>query len=288
MIRRLICAGLVLFGGLCAAVVGVGLFLSAPKPSSVGRAPPDLGAEDVLIHSPSGTTLHGWWVPGAHGAVMLMHGNGGNRRQMLARARVLHGQGYAVLLYDSQAHGETPGARITYGKREGIDAVAALQFVRARAPGQSVAAIGISLGGAAALLSPEPLAVDALVLEAVYPDIGSALSNRLRIGLGPVLGRVMTPVLTPLFETLLPPLLGVTPAELRPIDRVGQVTAPLLILCGTIDRYTPLTEAQALFDRVSAPKQFWAVEGAAHVDLEQFDPPAYWSRVNSFLGSHIH
>ena len=41
---------------------------------------------------------------------------------------------------------------------------AAVAFVRARLPGERVGAIGVSLGGAAALLGPAPLAVDALVV----------------------------------------------------------------------------------------------------------------------------
>lgn len=42
------------------------------------------------------------------------------------------------------------------------------------APGEKIGAIGQSLGGAAALLCPRPLQVDALVIEAVYPDIDGA------------------------------------------------------------------------------------------------------------------
>jgi len=68
------------------------------------------------------------------------------------------------------------------------------------------------------VLGPEPLEADALVLESVYPDIDAALANRLRAGLGRVAGPLLTPLLVPVFKLLLPPILGVTPDELRPID----------------------------------------------------------------------
>lgn len=237
--------------------------------------------------------MQGWWVPGrtGGGAVVLMHGVHGNRVGMVRRARMLQDQGCAVLMFDFQAHGESAGRRITFGKLEGLDAAAAVRFAHARAPGEHVAAVGISLGGAAALLGPTPLDVDVLVLESVYPTIDDALANRLHAALGPMLGSLAVPVLAPLFKLLLPPILGVEPGELRPIDRIGLAGMPLLVASGTADDRTPLVEAQALFNRVpkrdSAPSLFWAVAGAGHVDLERHDPVGYRQVVLPFLLRHV-
>lgn len=221
------------------------------------------------------------------GGIVLMHGVRGNRLQMVRRAEALHAHGFAVLLFDFQAHGESPGQRITYGRLEALDAVAAVGFVRRKLPGERVGALGVSLGGAAALPGPEPLDVDALVLESVYSDIDAALANRLRSGLGPLAGPLLTPLLAATFKFLLPPILDVQPGELRPIDRIGRVRAPLLLASGSVDDRTPLVEAQALFDRAPQPKYFWAVQGAAHVDLERFNPDAYWSVVLPFLNDTL-
>ena len=248
------------------------------------------GAETVEIPSASGSLLHGWWAPGLHpggGAVVLMHGVRANRLSMVRRARALHEHGFAVLLFDLQAHGESPGRRITFGRLEALDAAAAIRFVRSRVPGERVGAIGVSLGGAAAVLSPEPLEVAALVLESVYPDIDAALANRLRAGLGRVAGPLLTPLLVPVFKLLLPPILGVTPDELRPIDRIGMAKAPLFIISGTVDDRTPLIEARALFEHAPEPKRFWAVQGAAHVDLERYDADQYWRNVLPFLIQYL-
>ncbi len=277
--------------GLCTAVVGEGLLLSSPSPASIGQPPPALSdAEPVQIASASGSSLHGWWLPGTvagGGSAILMHGVRGNRLQMVARAQVLHDHGFSVLLFDFEASGESPGRRITFGKLEGLDAEAALRWVRSRRPGERVGVIGASMGGAAALLGPQPLAADALVLESVYPDMDAALSNRLRVNLGRVAGPLLAPLLASLFETLMPPILGATPGELRPIDHIAVAGVPVLIASGIEDPYTPLAEAAALFDRAVAPKQFWAVAGAGHVDLEQFDPVRYWSVVMPFLDRYV-
>ena len=274
-------AGVILLVG---SIVAVGLFLSAPARAIVGAAPADFPVETVSIASGSGATLRGWFVPGrpGAGAVVLMHGVHGNRLAMLRRARLFNTEGFAVLLFDFQAHGESTGARITFGHREGQDAAAAVAYMRARLPNERVGAIGSSLGGAAALLAPEPLKVDALVVEAVYPDIGAATANRIRAVLGPIAGVVASPIAS-LFELLLPPFLGVTAADLRPIDRIANVRAPILLAAGTRDDRTTIAEARAMFARAGEPKRLWAVEGAGHVDFEGFAPAEYRDHVLAFM-----
>jgi len=269
---------------LIAGVIAVGLLLSAPTRAIVGAAPADLPVESISIASGSGATLRGWFVPGqpGAGAVVLLHGVHGNRLAMLRRARLFHAEGVAVLLFDFQAHGESTGARITFGHREGQDAAAAVAYVRARLPNERVGAIGSSLGGAAALLAPAPLDVDALVLESVYSDIGAAIENRIIAVLGPI-GTVVAPPTTTLFKLLLPPFLGVTAADLRPIDRIAQVRAPVLVAGGMLDDRTSIVETRRMFARANEPKQLWVVARAAHVDLEGFAPDEYRSHVLAFM-----
>jgi fermentation-respiration switch protein FrsA (DUF1100 family) len=269
---------------LAAGVIAVGLFLSAPARAIVGSAPADLPVESVSIASGSGATLRGWFVSGrpAAGAVVLMHGVHANRLSMLRRARLFHAEGFAVLLFDFQAHGESTGTRITFGHREGQDAAAVIAYLRARLPNERVGVIGSSLGGAAALLAPAPLDVDALVLESVYPDIGSAIENRIIAVLGPI-GAVVAPPTTALFKLLLPPFLDLSVSDLRPIDRIASVRAPILLAAGTRDDRTTGVEVQAMFARANEPKRLWLVEGAGHVDLEGFAPAQYRDHVLAFM-----
>ncbi len=273
---------------LAAAVVTVGLFLSAPARATVGAPPASLRAEPVEIASASGATLRGWFIEGrpAGGAVVLMHGVQGNRLSMLPRARFLAAAGFSVLMFDFQAHGESTGDRITFGRLEGLDARAAVAFVRQRLPAERVGAIGSSLGGAAALLGPGSLPVDALVLESVYSEIGTAIANRIRAVL-PIAGAAVARPLAWLFEVLLPPVIGVRPADLRPIDRIAEVTAPVLVAAGTLDDRTTIAEAAAIFARAPEPKSFWRVEGAHHVDLEAYAPDEYRSRMLSFFTERL-
>jgi alpha-beta hydrolase superfamily lysophospholipase len=280
-------AGIILFGAVAlpASVIAFGVIESRPVRAVIGPPPADLHAEQVSISSASGATLSGWFIAGrpGGGAMVLMHGVRSNRLSMVERARLLNAEGFSVLLFDFQAHGESTGERITFGYLEGMDADAAVAFMRARVPGERVGALGASLGGAAALLAPEPLPVDALVVESVYPDIEAAVGDRMRATLGRYLGPVVAPPLVWLFMRLLPPVLGIDPATLRPIDRIAQARTPILVASGREDRLTTIAEATALFDHAPSPKLFWGVPGARHVDLQAFDPAEYRRRVLSFL-----
>src|SRR5215471_11150915 len=108
--RLLIISGLVLVG-FATAVLIAGSILVQPGDQVIGPLPPDVKGEVVAFGSASGTTLHGWFLPGQPhaGAVVLMHGVRATRVSMLARARMLNRNGYAVLLFDFQGCGESHG-----------------------------------------------------------------------------------------------------------------------------------------------------------------------------------
>lgn len=282
MLRKVtvVLAGLVFLAVVATYVAGS--YLIAPNPTRVGDLPDDLVGESVLIPSESGSLLRGWFVPGHDGAVILLHSLHGSRRSMLGRARLLRDAGYSVLLFDFQANGESPGAHVTFGYLESRDAQAAVEYVHRRLPGERVAAIGTSMGGAAAILSQPPLQVDALVVEAVYPDVDQAVADRLAMRFGYVSG-LLAPVLT----IQLQPRLGIKSSDLRPIDRVGELRMPKLFIAGSDDEHTRLEESQALFDAASEPKSLWVVAGATHVDLSSFAPAEYKVRVLGFLSAHL-
>jgi uncharacterized protein len=238
----------------------------------------------VRVVSPAGGALRGWLVAGrpGGGAVLLLHGIRGSRLDMVDRARFLHAAGFTVLLYDSRAHGETDAARITFGHLESVDARAALGFLRRTAPGERHGVIGISLGGAAVLLGPQPLGVSALVLEAVYPTLAEAIENRLALRLGS-----LGPPLAPLLTLQLRPRLGFAAEDLRPIEGIERVEAPILMIAGAEDRHTTLAQSRRLFARARPPKALWEVAGAGHVDYHRAVPEEYEARVGSFLADAL-
>ncbi len=267
----------------CGGVAYEAYVLALPDRKPVAPRPADLPGKEVEFTS-HGVTLRGWFVASEQprGVVLLLHGIHANRSQMIDRARFLRRAGYSSLLYDSRAHGDSGGNAITFGHLEREDARAALALARSLEPGKPAGAIGVSLGGAAALLADPPLDVRAIVAESVYPDIDRAIGNRLRNALGSP-----GPLLAPLLLAMFRPRLGFSARELRPLEHVKTLATPKFFLFGTDDHDTTLAESVAMFDAAAEPKQMWAVEGARHVDLHGFARTKYERRVLEFLDRYV-
>ena len=267
-----------------AAVLGAGEMLSRPARAVIGPAPADLQALPVSLRTMSGLQVSGWSMAGQAraGVVLLLHGVRGDRRDMIGRARFLNALGHAVLLIDLPSHGESEGERITFGLHEAEGVQAALAWVAERHPGERVGVVGVSLGAASLVLSPPRPAPAAVVLESMYPSIEEAVSERLRLHLGGG-----GPVLAPLLLAQFPLRLGVSPAQLHPIDHIARLQAPLLLISGALDRHTTEEQTRRLFAAAAEPKALWIVDGAAHVNLHAFAPAEYEARVSAFLSTHL-
>lgn len=270
-----------LVGALLALVVAPWLVagaLIAPVPRDVGALPDDLPGTSPTLTTDDGRTLAAWHVraEGA-GVVVLVHPIRSSRRQMLARMAWLAERGLSSLAIDLSAHGESPGESIGLGLREADDVRAAVAFAKASHPGEPVALIGISLGGAAAVLAG-PLDVDALVLESVYPTIDEAVRNRVTRRLG-----AWSAPLAELLLVQLPWRLGIDRDDLRPIDAIADVAAPVLVLGGSDDERTTAAETRALHDAARDPKRLVLLDDVGHRDLERGAREAYRAAVGAWL-----
>lgn len=201
---------------------------------------------------------------------------------MLERAQFLYQAGYSVILPDLQAHGESPGRRITWGYRESRGVKRLIAWTRQTFPGESIAIIGVSLGGAASLLGEAPAKVDALVIESVYSEIVQAIENRLVIYLGKP-GKLLAPLLSWQIQAWL----NIPLASLSPISSIKNLTSPVLVMAGKEDRRTHLRETLALYEAAPGKKSLWLIEQARHQDLHRFSPAEYRRRVLLFLQENM-
>lgn len=273
-------AGLVAVAGVSWAA---GSWIAQPQRHSVGPVPDGWNAQSVEIGSQEGL-VRGWYADGkpGSGAVLLLHGVRADRRAMVPRARALHERGYAVLLIDLYAHGESDGDMIGFGPKEAAGIRSALDWMRDRLPSERLGVIGASLGGAGLLLAHQGRPPDAVVLEAVFTSIETAVDNRVRERVGPLAAAV-----SPLLLGQMPMRLGVAPDQVRPVDHMAQLAAPVLVAGGAEDRYTTQAETEHMFAVAAEPKQLWVVPGAGHVDLYRFAPQAYEAQVFGFLSRYL-
>jgi dienelactone hydrolase len=147
-----------LIGGLLIAYFGyvilsVEAFMQ-PARRSIGDLAPSVAYENVSLTTTDGLTLRGWYIPSHNrAAIILLHGYGGNRTEMLNRAEILARHGYGVLLYDERASGESDGEVRTFGWLDVNDVPIALAYLQQRpdVDAQRIGILGFSIGGQIAL-----------------------------------------------------------------------------------------------------------------------------------------
>jgi alpha-beta hydrolase superfamily lysophospholipase len=258
--------------------------LSDPAHRDIGRPPLDMEASNITFASGSEVLIHGWLSHGkpGQGVVLLLHAIRGDRRDMLSRAEFLRSQGYSVLMIDFQSHGENRGNHITFGDLESRDVKGAIEYLRHKMPDEKVGVIGASMGAAAYVMSDDHPPVAAVVLEQMYSTISRAVTSQVRNYVGP-----FAPLVAPLVSIQAESRLGIPENRLRPIDRMSKLGVPVLIICGTEDKHTPIEDSRALFDAAHEPKELWAVAGAGHVNLQAFAKKEYERRVGEFLARYL-
>jgi pimeloyl-ACP methyl ester carboxylesterase len=142
------------------------------------------GAGDELV-TPDGVSLAAWYIPAGHGrgprapTVILAHGHGMNKSDMLARARILHPE-YHVVVFDFRNHGQSEDSATTVGLLEARDLTAVVDWLASEKRPSAIGVVGVSMGGAAALNAARgDERIDALVVESTHATLANALQARL-------------------------------------------------------------------------------------------------------------
>jgi dipeptidyl aminopeptidase/acylaminoacyl peptidase len=279
--RRMLCvAALVALFGLLALVLTVAArtawreykALSPPRTLSKRTEPNrELTAmHEVAFRSSDGLTLKGWYVPSRNrAAVILVHGYGGNRSELLPEARLLAKHRFGVLLFDSRAHGESEGEILTYGDRERRDLRAAVDFLARQADidPERVGALGFSAGASAVVLAAaEDQRLRAIALEAPATSLRDFCADEF--------GRLAWLKTWP---TELALRLGGVDIDVLEMKAAARRVAPrpLLVVHGEADRTVPVARGRQLHAAAGQPKRLWVVPGAAHGGYAEVDPAGY-------------
>jgi pimeloyl-ACP methyl ester carboxylesterase len=238
-------------------------------------------ARNVGLRTSDGLCLTATYWAGAKSdapGVLILHGIGASRHAQIGNAGWLAQQGFAVLALDLRGHGQSDFAPHTFGLTESRDARAAFDWLKSQQQGAPVGVVGISLGGAAALLGDEgPLPAQSFVLVSVYSDIDNAIRNRVA-AMAP---EPIPTLLTPLLKYQAKPRFGVGPDRLRPIEALRKVSAPVLVVGGGADVFTPPDESRRM--GAVAAADVLLLDGLNHRQATWTETPAYRARLRDFF-----
>ncbi|UCD76217.1 MAG: alpha/beta fold hydrolase [Phycisphaerales bacterium] len=229
--------------------------------------PPHLHAvEEVRFASPDGTRLHGWFVPTETGppeaaaTIIHVHGNAGNLEDHIGFTEYLPPAGFNLFIFDYRGYGQSEGSA---RKRRDLiaDAHAALDVVLER-PDVDPDRIGLfaqSLGGSIGLnvMADRPEIRAAVVLSAFTSwreMAASAVGGEPPSWIGRSLAKLFIP------------------DDARPVDAIGRIDRPLLLIHGDADRIVPVAHGRRLAGAASEQTRYVEIPGGDHNDLRWTSP----------------
>lgn len=255
-----------------------------------GATDPQLGChlpyEDVHFRAEDGTRLSGWWIPSgtSRQTIVVVHGVGSNRGDVLAVAPFLQRAGFNVLLFDLRGHGDSGGHTISFGPHEAQDVTAAVQLAATR--GQSVGLYAFSMGGSASLhaIGKNGLkSVRAVVLDSTFAEFAPLARTQMAF-LPDNFANFLLKVLS--FYSWLE--IGAHLEDIAPRRYIGQIAPrPLLLLHGTKDGLIAPQQAKWNFAAAREPKQLHWMQGANHCGGLIVEGEAYEKRVAAFFKRNL-
>ena len=223
------------------------------------------GGRDVVLDTEDGIRLGAWYLPAAGGqkgpAVLVVNGNAGDRSLRAQLAAGLSRLGVSALLFDYRGYGGNPGRPSEDGLA--ADARAALAWLAAQpeVDPDRIVYFGESLGAAVAVGLAVERPPAALVLRSPFTSLADV-------------GRVHYPWL---------PVGRVLIDRYPSIDRIGSLSAPLLVIAGDRDDIVPESLSKRLYEAAPDPKRYLLVPGAGHNDQELIDGRRMLDEVGRFL-----
>lgn len=288
--RILVVPMLVAFALVAVASVGQAVAATSVPRSAIGPSTParwGLAYSDAVFETSDGVRLSGWYIRSTNGAaVVVLHGAGSTRTDVLEQSVVLARHGYGVLLFDARGHGRSEGRAMDFGWYGDEDVSAAVSYLQSQpdVDGSRIAALGLSMGGEEAIgAAAGDSRIRAVVAEGATNRVTADrawLSDQYGWR-----GTVQEGVewLTYAATDLL------TPAD-KPISLRDAVTAaaprPVLLIAGGDQ---PDEEYADRFIQSGSPRsvQLWVVPGAGHTQGLRTDPGQWEQRVSSFLDAAL-
>ncbi len=242
-----------------------------------------MGYETVSFESLDGLRLKGWFIPNilkneSHPLIIVCHGHGANKGNVLFAAKLLHNNGYNVLLFDFRAHGESEGDFASLGWLEPNDLKGAIEYAKNRFNPKNIGVMGFSMGGTTAITTagqtPE---IRAVVADSAFADRFKLISKA---------SRFPPPFayLTPMFAQIQ----GMNMDENLPVNYAENITPnALLIIQGDQDNLVETEDAISLYNKAKDPKEIWLVQDTPHVGAYQTQRQDYEKRVLLFFNEYL-
>jgi pimeloyl-ACP methyl ester carboxylesterase len=204
------------------------------------------------------------------GTILLLHGFGQRKEQMLHWGLSLAQQGYRCVLVDLRGHGGSSGPWVGFGAFEAedlrafLDALAEHHLVAGK-----VGVLGVSLGATVALqwAGLDPRGASVVALEP-FADPQAAIHTMVQ-NFGPFRRSLWWATAATIEQAIreAPEQAGFRWADVDVLKAVGQIHGPVLFLHGAKDKMVPPEHSERLCLAAPAGSRLWLLPDEDHITL---------------------
>jgi hypothetical protein len=260
------------------------LKLALPRPTT-SKLPTDIGLKYTThkIKISPQEWLETWLISSNNshpeGTIILFHGKGGTKAQLLAQTKVFNNLNYDTLLVDFRGAGGSSGNDTTIGVREAEDVAIAFNYVQQKNTQHPIILYGISMGSAAILraIAEDTVQPDGIILELPFARLLSAV--RTRLPGSDVFSSPMAELIV-FWGGIQHNFNGFSH---NPVNFARKVHCPTLVFHGKRDRTTSVADVEELTDNLNVSRKLVIFPDAKHELLVKNDFSLWTNNVTQFL-----
>ena len=227
--------------------------------------------------------LSAWYIPAKNpvGTVLVMHGISSSKEMSWSTILSYHKRNFAVVAYDSRAHGASEGLNATMGFYEKYDVTACIDHLQKN----SICVLplvvhGFSMGGAIALqsLEVEPR-IQAAIVEGAFCNLRETLYDY-----SGELFKIRVKWLNDIIFREAERIASFSVDEVRPEESLKRVRTPVLFIHGLEDEKISYHYAERnLQSLASSDKELMLIPGGTHLNLGANSAKEIDAKIDAFL-----
>lgn len=240
--------------------------------------------ENCLIKSTDGLELNSWWIENrkSRKCIILCHGFGTNKSDMVGFIPFLYKAGYNLLIFDFRGHGENKSKYTSLGYFEVNDLLGAVNFALKKKI-SSIGVLGISMGAASGIIAAVKSSdIKAVVSDSAYTDLNSIIRHYAK-----KFYHLPYFPMVPAVKFVAQLRIGAKYGNTNPLQNIRKLKIPVFIIHGEQDENIPVSNAKALYEAANDPKQLLVVKNAFHVESHSAAQKKYESEVIKFFNKYL-